>query len=439
LEKKSEKNNYLRVALGVCIFFIALHTLLFVLVRNNLPAANDVLLYFRYANRMLSGEIPYRDFLVEYPPFALPFLLLPGIVALIFGDLSFGTYQALFLIQNGLLLIITLWLIYKLLLKLRPASEWQAIAGLLAAYTIGSIILCIFLYQRYDIGAAFLTFGAVYLFLHNRPGWAGGVLALATACKLFPALFLPLFLLYYWYHDLSRLRTIGRHVAAFAVTGLLTTLPFFLLSPSGFLKFLSYHGDRGIEVETIFAGIIVFAHYLDFVPALVMIEASSVGLASPWSRPLATVSTLLTLVGVAILYLYFWRSQSRATSYELRATKQEADPIPNHPSSFILHPSKTASFIIHASSLLTLWFIVANKVISPQYLVWLLPFVPLWKSGWARLLFLAALPLSTLPFPFLIDWLFRLDPLPYILLLIRNGLLVAVFVLLLGSLKPRPA
>jgi uncharacterized membrane protein len=415
------KNDARRV-LAFCLICIAVNTLIFILVWQALPTADDVGIYFRYARRMLNGELPYRDFLVEYPPVSLPFFLMPALAAQLFGNLSLGFYQPLFYVQNGLVTSVTLWLVYKLLLKLQPDLTFRALIWRLGSYVLGAILISLYLFQRYDIGATLFTFGAIYLFLHNRPGWAGSVLALATACKLFPAIILPLFLIYYWHNDLSRVRTIARHIAAFAITGLVTTLPFFLLSPSGFLKFLSYHGDRGIEVETIFASVIVFAHYLDFVPALVMIEAASVGLASPWSRPLATLSTLLTLAGLAALYVYFWRIQLRTTSHEPRAKTLSS-----------------SSIIIYQSSIVILWFIIANKVISPQYMVWLLPFVPFWKSGWARALYLLALPLSFLPFPFLIDWLFRLDPLPYVLLVVRNGLLVAIFVLLLNSLRPRLA
>src|ERR1017187_5316375 len=37
----------------------------------------DVAIYFGYASRIVDGQVPYRDFTLEYPPLALPFFLLP--------------------------------------------------------------------------------------------------------------------------------------------------------------------------------------------------------------------------------------------------------------------------------------------------------------------------------------------------------------------------
>ena len=41
----------------------------------------DVPLYQSFGDRMADGEVPYRDFRVEYPPGALPAFLLPSLVA----------------------------------------------------------------------------------------------------------------------------------------------------------------------------------------------------------------------------------------------------------------------------------------------------------------------------------------------------------------------
>ena len=41
----------------------------------------DVPLYQSFGDRMADGEVPYRDFRVEYPPGALPAFLIPSLVS----------------------------------------------------------------------------------------------------------------------------------------------------------------------------------------------------------------------------------------------------------------------------------------------------------------------------------------------------------------------
>ena len=41
----------------------------------------DVPLYQSFGDRIADGEVPYRDFRVEYPPGSLPAFLLPSLVA----------------------------------------------------------------------------------------------------------------------------------------------------------------------------------------------------------------------------------------------------------------------------------------------------------------------------------------------------------------------
>ena len=41
---------------------------------------DDVDIYYNYASRTIQGQIPYRDFPVEYPIFALPIFLIPRVL-----------------------------------------------------------------------------------------------------------------------------------------------------------------------------------------------------------------------------------------------------------------------------------------------------------------------------------------------------------------------
>jgi hypothetical protein len=78
-------------------------------------------------------------------------------------------------------------------------------------------------------------------------------------------------------------------------------------------------------------------------------------------------------------------------------------------------------------------FIVFSKVLSPQYLLWLIPFVACvnGRTGFrARCVFLAASLATTLIFPLTFKSLETLQTWSIVLLNVRNGLLLGLWVLL---------
>ncbi|HEX2915489.1 MAG TPA: glycosyltransferase 87 family protein [Chloroflexia bacterium] len=390
--------------------------IVFNLLNNILPTADDVDLYYRYAFRTLHGELPYRDFIVEYPPFALLFFILPALLCYPFGGMNPQLYDWLFHTQAFILNLSTLWLGYSLLIKLYPAAAIRAhhtINWRLAAYTLGSMLISLYLLQRFDVGATFLTILALWFFYNKNYGWSGFALGLGAAAKLYPGILLPVILLYMWYALRNR-PACWRYIAGFCLACALVLMPFLVTGSNGLRAFLAYHSDRGIQVETIFAAIIVFGSYLGLTNALAMVDHGALGLASYWVKPLATFSTVLTIAGLLFIYYLVWR--------DLRNNNGRV----------------RTDWLIEVLSITVLWFILANKVLSPQYLVWMLAFMPLWR-GWKKtVLFLIALPLSFIPFPFLIDWMARLDFLPYAILAVRNGLLIAIMVMLVRDIWKIP-
>ncbi len=395
------------------IFWGGSGTLLLLLAGFNLltpilPTNNDVELYFRYTRRILqAGEVPYRDFGFEYPPLALPFLVLPGVLCYPFGGLEVERYAWLFHTECFGLALAGLGLLYGLLPRFYAGRN---IGWRLAAYTVGCGLISIFLMQRFDMAAAFLTLVAFWFFYRDKPGWAGVALGLAVLTKLYPAVILPPMLLYMWYVRPLRPQ-IWWLLTGFGIAGGVVLAPFVLIGTDGLRAFVAFHSERGLEVETVFAGVVVFARYLGLTEARVENQFTAFEIISPWSKPLATASTILTIIGLLLIYFWLWRNLRR-----------QSDKLP-------------LDWVITAASLSILWFILANKVLSPQYLIWLLVLLPFWRGRAKIILLLLALPLSLLPFPFLVDWLTRLDAVPYIILAVRNGLLIALLGLLLADLR----
>ena len=82
--------------------------------------------------------------------------------------------------------------------------------------------------------------------------------------------------------------------------------------------------------------------------------------------------------------------------------------------------------LVHFAAATVLVVILTNKVLSPQYIVWVLPFVAL-LSPRKSLLFLAIVVLTTLVYPLEFQALIKLHPVQVVLLNVRNALLVVFF------------
>src|SRR5207249_2134955 len=95
----------------------------------------------------------------------------------------------------------------------------------------------------------------------------------------------------------------------------------------------------------------------------------------------------------------------------------------------------TSESLVAYSVAALLAFIATNKVFSPQYLIWLLPFAPLLRLRQASAL-LAICALTIVLFPFDYDHLLSMELLPVLLLNLRNLLVVALLVWLMVDRAP---
>jgi uncharacterized membrane protein len=244
------------------------------------------------------------------------------------------------------------------------------------ALTLGFAVFCAALGGRYlSLAYASLGFG--------------------TAAKLVPALtVLPL--------ALTR-RGTARGCGVFLAVVAIFFLPFALLGGQGFLQSFAYQAERGLQVESFAASVLMFLRTVDgivFAHGAFEVLGDGVGLAT-------SLSPLLTLLLLAVTGSVTWWEFRRCGRLEV------------------------ASFPRHAAALI-LAFMLGSRVLSPQYMIWLLPLVPLSAGGVVGtticVLFLAACLTTTLVFPLHYgDLLAFRYPGPE-LLLARNLLLVILWV-----------
>lgn len=169
----------------------------------------------------------------------------------------------------------------------------------------------------------------------------------------------------------------------------------------GMDQFYAYHAGRGIELGSLWAGLsMVLAKWVGLAIECRYDHASK-NIAAAWSAPLATVTLPLQVAAVALLAWRFHRTGGRDLMRYAAAT--------------------------------LLAFVLLGKVLSPQYLVWLMPFVAALDGRRGRQacwLFLSAALLTTSVFPVFWAALSCFDNLALALLNARNFMLLALFCVL---------
>ena len=354
--------------------------------------SNDLSIYRAAGESILRGEIPYRDFLIEYPPGSLPAFVPPAIFS---ADRA--GYTNLFTIEMVLVLAATLLLTALAARTLRGLDAWISpslvfVAGALALYPVAV--------TRYDaVVALTLALAALCATLGGRfIGLAYASLGFGAAAKLVPALAtLPLVL---------TCKISARGYSIFSAVLALFFVPFLLLGGGGLLESFAYQANRGLQVESVAASVLIELGWVDdivFEYGAFEVRGQGVGLATSLSPP---ISLILLVVTGLVMY-----RESR------RFGRLGGEAFPRYAAALILA------------------FMLGSKVLSPQYLIWLLPLIPLGTGGVAGLgvstLFLAACFATTQVFPTYYGDLIDLRSPGPDLLIARNLLLVVLWVLLL--------
>ncbi|MBW3642808.1 MAG: DUF2029 domain-containing protein, partial [Actinobacteria bacterium] len=252
---------------------------------------------------LAEGRIPYIDQPLEYPPLIGAQMWVTALVNRALAGGLIGFYN-LNAGVNAAFAVGTLAVLRRLRL---PASRqlWWA----------GAPPLVLYASLNWDPLPVLLLVLAVALHLAGRDGAAGVAAGLGAAAKLFPVLLVPLVVA-------ARLRqsdgpAAARHVAGAAVAWASVNLPLALVAPEGWGRFFEVNRDRGASGATLWA----VAGELD----LVALDPTALTRAS--AGAFAAGALLVLAIGL--------RRRCPATTWSL------------------LLP-------------LLAWFLVTNKVFSPQ-------------------------------------------------------------------------
>lgn len=200
-------------------------------------------------------------------------------------------------------------------------------------------------YLRFDILTAVLAGWALLLAGRRRPGWAGALIGIGAAVKLWPALLWPALM----GSDRIGARGSTRWRSSLGFWGAGGGLALVSLLWAGWDRLLSplgWQGERGLQIESVWAGIPMVQRLIQ--PHEFWIAVSDFNaweISGPGTDLLLTGASLATALGILAVVLAYvlW----------LRRPVQR--------------PVEAAALMI----LLVLVMIVANKTFSPQYLIWL--------------------------------------------------------------------
>ena len=321
-------------------------------------AISDVPVYQRYGDLIEDGAVPYRDFRPEYPPGALVVFVVPSLVTA--GELGYARAFAAEMVACG---VAALVLVSLALGALGAGRARTALA--LAAPAIAPVLLGVLLLTRFDLLPAAVTVGAVAALLAGRDRLGAGILGAAIAVKLYPVVLVPVLVAWVWRRQGRRAAVAA--LAICAVVALVSFLPFLVMAPEGVASSLWRQLGRPLQIESLGSAALLAVHHLFGMP---LEWESSHGSQNLTGAAAVVAAALTSLVQLAVLVWLFLRF-GRGTATPERLVRYAA-----------------AALVA---------FVALGKVLSPQFLVWLLPLVPLvaGRRGLAAVGLLAAACLLT--------------------------------------------
>jgi glycosyl transferase family 87 len=369
----------------------------------------DVVIYWQQSLALLRGSVPYVDFALEYPPLSLVPMSAPHIFGI---QLDPTAYELRYLLVGVLLSTLVAITLLGILALERQAIHATRVP---ATYLVLLIPVALIALWRYDLFPAALTAVAVFALLRGTGAIAGACLGVAIGAKLYPIVLAPIFAAYLLVA--GRRREAIRFAAVAVATTLIPVLPLLIVDAPAALSFLKYQIDRPLETETLPAGLLRLAGFIGLIPRPERLNAfSSENVVSPVADAILRVlpfAALALLSVVVVACVLRFREEQLATGRIATRT------------------------LVSYCVLAILAFLVTAKVLSPQYMVWLLPLAPFLSLRQAAVV-AAIFALTSVVYPGMWLQLIADDPVPLVVLNARNVLLVALLVWLLLALAPGP-
>jgi hypothetical protein len=291
----------------------------------------DVDIYYQWSQSMLeTGALP-NEALWQYPPGAAFVMLAPQV--------SFAAFQPSFMVMMLALDLAGLWLITRLAKQeQRDVGVWIWLLALPLLATVpswGGMPLL-----RFDLVPTVAAMAGLIV-IHRRPGWFGAMAGIGAAIKVWPA-----FILFGEWDRRRLLRSLL--FAAGSVTAIFAIAAIFLGNPFGFLN---DQGGRGLQAEAVGALPWKIREVVTGKGQLIEARYGSNEIASSFGDAAARfldAAAMIVLLAAAV----WWRLRERG----IRNGRIELADV-----------ALSRDFVFTV----TLLFVVVSRVLSPQYMIWL--------------------------------------------------------------------
>ena len=325
------------IAAAAVVVFVALCAVLGDVWRGG-AAISDLPVYQGHGDAVAGGALPYRDVRLEYPPGALAAFVPPSLAT--DGEVGYARAFAVLMCASGVAAIV-----FAALALARLGAGPARTAAALAVPAASPLLLGPLLLTRFDLLPAALTVAALAALLTGRDRLGAGVLGAAVAVKLYPLVLVPLLVVWAWRRRGRREALLGLSLCAGVVAAVY--LPFVLIAPDGVGSSIWRQLSRPLQIESAGAAVLLALHHLT---GMGLDWESSHGSQNLTGAGAAVAAALTGVAQLAVLAWLWWR--------------------------FGRGPVTGERLVRHAAAALVA-FVALGKVLSPQFLVWLLPVVPL--------------------------------------------------------------
>jgi hypothetical protein len=397
---------------------------------------NDLFVYRTFAEPVLSGALPYRDVAFEYPPLAAPAIALPGLIGT--GEETFRWAFALWTLAGATAIVLLCGALaraagaeerhagampadprHALDADRRRALDADSRRAMLAAALMP--LLCGALVRtHFDVFPVALVLVALVLLVRGRPRAGLAVLGVGAMTKAFPLVVVPVALVWLLLRGERRAAWQGALACAAVIAALAGAAV--ATSPSGASEAVRYHLDRPVQIESS--------------PALVLFGLDAVGLREATSVSSHRSDGLLHPASGAITSLFL-------TALVAFVALLCVLPAGGRRGVAALAAEPGSRELVLAALAACAAFAVFGKVLSPQFVIWVLPLGALafaWRLHALAGAVAVALVLTQIEFPAHYFDVVAREPLAIGLVAARNLALVAVLVLavraLAGSGRP---